>query len=286
MKATQSLSRQDVFTARASLACVLIDGLDACGVQIASRLVDLGIGTVVLRDSARIQEHDLGGALHRRHLGRGRAEVLAEALTAPQGGSVVIDCPPDGSVRGADLQIRIRSTCGAPGPTAGPLRPAVAESGRVLPVALGDQVAVLGPIIGGGAAVCLECLPNPSSMVKEDPATDTAATEHPATEPDPQALDAQTLQACAAIVGQQVGIMIGGEHQPALAQAVMRLDAVTGDLSSHAAARCAQCRGQTQSFEEPPSPSSALSPEPSPEASSALSPSTGSSPVEACPGPS
>ena len=225
--------------ARLGMACVLVDGLDGGGgAQMADLLASRGLGTVVLHDPDHVTELDLTGLYHRRHLGRIRAEALREILTGRQQRSVVIECPPEGHVAGADLQIVIRRTSGAPSPARLRGDPATERAQRLLPVMLGDQAAVIGPIIDPGTTLCLPCLEHHSGT---SAARRLAEPTSPGGVPEPL-----MTQVCAGIVAQQTVIMLTAEHQPALADSVMRVDAVTGHITSHPVAARPECDCGTQ----------------------------------------
>lgn len=129
--------------ARLAMSCVLVDGLSDCGARLAELLVDLGVGTVVLRDGTEISEEDEGERLRRGRRGRRRAEVLTELLRASADGTAVLECPAEGGVQGADVQVLVRAE-GASWPSREQLQARLRETSRVLRSAWGSRARCSG----------------------------------------------------------------------------------------------------------------------------------------------
>ncbi|NYJ78928.1 hypothetical protein HNR09_002339 [Nesterenkonia xinjiangensis] len=235
--------------ARLAMSCVLVDGLSDCGARLAELLVDLGVGTVVLRDGTEISEEDEGERLRRGRRGRRRAEVLTELLRASADGTAVLECPAEGGVQGADVQVLVRAE-GASWPSREQLQARLRETSRVLPISVGEQGALLGPVVAAaGPSPCPACLESHRPGTAEASPSGARSTG-----------GSPLPGLCAHLAALQLRELLAGQQLPDLTDTVIHIDAGTGTVRSRPvppAADC-PCRAQSELFgvpsESPESP--------------------------------
>ncbi|GAB3187601.1 TOMM precursor leader peptide-binding protein [Nesterenkonia suensis] len=236
---------------RLGLSSVLIDGLSDCGARLAELLVARSVGTLVLRDGTPVSEQDEGEHLRPLHRGRRRAAVLTDLLGDPAGSTSVVECPPEGAVQGADVQVLVRT--GAAGwPDRGQLEACLGETAHVLPISLTGHGAQVGPMVAAaGPAPCPRCLhgyrhggggvPSHDGRASfRGVASEASGVDQPAPGPLVSGL-------CAHVAALQLEELLAGQRLPALMDAVLDIDAATGAISSHLVPPSADCGCRAQS---------------------------------------
>lgn len=207
---------------RWSIAGVRIDGLDAVGAPLADQLAVAGVGTLVLQDARAVTgagpTADLSGLVGPGHRGRPRAEVLHETLARRRTGTAVFECPPGGTVRGADLHVIC--TAGPPVPTAQELdrwHDAARLSPAVLPVRASERGAAVGPLIIPARGLCVSCV---ELHIEADhgEAAAAAGTEAEAV------LDPSVARIVSALATRQIQVLLAGQVRPAVADHMLVVD--------------------------------------------------------------
>lgn len=235
-------SPETLRTARRRLAAVLVEGLDAVGARVAEHLIDSGIGTVLIRDDQPATTAD--PYCSAADQGRPRAEVLCRRLRRSPSTSAILEAPAGSTVPGLDLHILV--TTGAADVTR--LRQAAAGSAAVLPVELSSAGLCIGPMLGGAAAMCPDCL-----VLHGLTEVQHSQDSHPAA----TAGSLELIAAGAAI--QQTQLLIDGEPAAASSAALL-LDSRTGRLSHRAAAAHPECQCLTVTRESAVGPARSQAP--------------------------
>lgn len=210
-----------VRTARRQLATVLVDGLGAAGIRIAEQLIELGIGTVLLRDERAVTAAD--GAYRITDRGRTRAESACRRLRPRDASSAVLEAPEGAAFHGLDLHVVVADR----EPACGRLRTAGQSDSAALPVELSASGFCIGPVLTTGGGVCAECLVLYGLSEDRAPAAAPAHT-------GPSGAGGAATAIAAGIAAHQVQVLVDGDS-PAAAQ--------SGALIGHAATgRIDHCR--------------------------------------------
>lgn len=213
-------------TARRRLATVLVEGLGSTGVRIAEHLIELGIGTVLLRDERAITATD--PAYRPADRGRLRADVACRMLRRPDSHSAIMEVPEDSALIGLDLHLVV--TDGEP--TGARLRTAEQSETAVLPVELTEPGFCIGPILAAGSGLCHQCL------VLHGLTEDGEAGG----EPSSRAPAPTTSTIAAGIAAHQVQVLIDGDSAAAVQSGVLLGRTATGRIDHRQVSPHPECR--------------------------------------------
>lgn len=215
-----------VRTSRRRLATVLVEGLGTTGVRIAEQLIELGIGTVLLRDERTITSSD--PAYRSADRGRLRADVACRMLRPQDSRSAVLEAPEESALIGLDLHLVV-----ADGePLWGRLRTAAQSETAVLPVELGESGFCIGPLLAARGGLCHQCLVLHGLTGDPEPAGERSGASAPAT----------TSAIAAGIAAHQVQVLIGGEGAAAVQSGALVSHAVTGRIDHREVIPHPECR--------------------------------------------
>jgi hypothetical protein len=146
----------DVLRRRAR-ATVAVVGLDRVGTTVATTLAASGVGTLQLEDAGEVRAGDVGAGVSAGHVGRERAEVVAELLRGLAPG-VRVRRPGQSS---PDVVVTVAAGAADPGTALDLLGADVAH----LPVVVREADAAVGPFVvpaGRGAGApplpCVRCV--------------------------------------------------------------------------------------------------------------------------------
>lgn len=216
-----------VRTARRRLATVLVEGLGTTGIRIAEQLIELGIGTVLLRDERPITASD--PAYRRADRGRPRADVACRMLQRPDSRSAVLEAPEDSALIGLDLRLVV-----ADGePAWARLRAADQGETAVLPVELSASGFCIGPMLAAGSGLCPQCLV--LHGLAEDP---EAGDERGSRAIAP----ATTSTIAAGIAAHQVQVLIDGDSAAAVQSGALLGRTATGRIDHRSVSPHPECR--------------------------------------------
>lgn len=197
--------------ARRRLSTVVVDGQQALGLQLAEQLVQLGLGTVILRDDNRVDEQDTG--FRTVDCGRTRAEAATELIRPRAQQTALVEAPEGAAVSGADLHI----VTGQGSLPVQALHRAAAESPAVLPVVAARAGWQVGPLLLRESPVCVDCLEG-CELLRSDSDPDGAAA-HPA------------MLSAAAVAAQQARVLVDGERRCVMEQVALIADSATGMIA-------------------------------------------------------
>ena len=215
-----------VRTARRRLAAVLVEGLGATGLRVAEQLIDVGIGTVLLRDEHEITASD--SAYRSADRGRLRADVACRMLRPRDSVSAVLEAPEESAVLGLDLHVVVADY----EPAWGRLRAAGRSGSAVLPVELSGAGFCIGPVLAARSGPCPECLV--LHGFTEAPA--------PAEEQGSRSALGPAGTAAAGIAAHQVQVLIDGDSPAAVQTGALVGQTATGRIDHRTVSPHPECR--------------------------------------------